>query len=130
MIALLGVTMLFLFGSAVTASADGLRGSAVTASANVLPPGAEAPCREPVAPVQASGRWIHLWLCDNGWHGQITNGAAGDWIWMRSAAGTDSGHARIAPGQTAADSGTVGQFGGPWRACGGPDGVTVCTAPN
>jgi hypothetical protein len=70
---------------------------------------------EPVGPAETHGRWVHLWLCDNGWHAQITSAAAGDSVWLTSAAGTDFGHATVRAGSTTADSATVGQTGRVFR---------------
>jgi hypothetical protein len=116
------VMTLALLGTAANANATGSSGAAGQAS-----------CREPVGAVEIFSRRVHPWLCDNGWHGQITNGATGDHIWLDSAAGTVTGHNTIAPGATSANSGTVGQFGGPWRACGRPWNLPndiVCTERN
>ena len=99
-----GMALISLLGTTVTANADD--------------PSAAAPCRRPVDSVSVHGRWIHLWLCDNGWHGQITNGATGDTVWLESAAGTVTGARKIPSGATSANTTTVGQWGGPWRACG------------
>ncbi|MEU7476072.1 hypothetical protein AB0A63_08815 [Lentzea sp. NPDC042327] len=95
-------------------------------------PASAAPCRKPVSSVSVHGRTIHLWVCDNGWHGQITGGATGDPVWLDSARNTVTGYRTIPSGATSVNTGTVGQYGGPWRACGRafnrPE--IVCTARN
>ncbi|WP_410566160.1 hypothetical protein [Amycolatopsis sp. cmx-4-61] len=108
----------------------GLLGTTVTADAS--PSSAAAPCRQPVASVSVHGRVIKLWLCDNGWHGQITNGATGDPVWLDSAHGTVTGSRKIPSGATSANTGTVNQHGGPWRACGRAFNAPeiACTARN
>jgi len=117
----LGVMALVLLGTAVTANAS--------------QSGQNLSCREPVPAVQtgSGGRWVHLWLCDNGWHGQITSVATNDSVWLVSAAGTNFGFARVPAGETSANSATVGQNGGPWRACGtlrDNKNWIACTNPN
>ena len=118
--------MPFVFGMALL----GLLGTTVTANAGAS--SAAAPCRQPVSSVSVHGRVIHLWVCDNGWHGQITNGATGDPVWLDSARGTVTGYRTIPSGGTSANTGTVGQYGGPWRACGRAFNAPeiVCTARN
>lgn len=104
----------------------------VAAAAEASPARAETTareCREPVRAVETHERWIHLWLCDDGWHGQITSAAAGDSVWLVSGAGTDYGRRTVSPGQTRVDTPSVGQFGGPWKACGRKAGeLPACTA--
>jgi hypothetical protein len=120
-VACLGLSAMALLGTAVTADAATPAGTAGQTS-----------CREPVGAREIFGRWVHLWLCDNGWHGQITSAAAEDQIWLDSAAGTVTGWNKVVAGQTSANSGTVGQHGGPWRACGraGNRLDIVCTDRN
>ena len=81
-------------------NAMALVGTAVTADASQS--GQASPCREPVGAAGVFGRSVHLWLCDDGWHGQITNGATGDEIWLDSAAGTVTNWTTIPPGNTVA----------------------------
>jgi hypothetical protein len=109
----------------------GLLGTAATANATT--PSTTQNCREPVSAVQSpSGRWVHLWLCDDGWHGQITSAASQDSIWLVSAAGTPTNFTRVRAGETSANTNPVGAFGSPWKACGTDKdnaGRTVCTNP-
>jgi hypothetical protein len=113
----------------------GMTGTATAAEAGRTgKAGQDFSCREPVGAVQTPhGRWVHLWLCDNGWHGQITSAATNDSVWLVSAADSPFGFARVAAGQTSANSATVGANGGPWKACGTwrDNAAEIrCTAPN
>ncbi|MFI6095029.1 hypothetical protein ACIA8G_05710 [Lentzea sp. NPDC051213] len=116
---------------ATAAAAMCLTGASVASAAPAgdwpWPASAEAPCRHAAPPVDNGGALIILWVCDGGWHGQITNGQAGDTVWVESAAGTEYGHRVIPQGANQIDSAEVGQWGGPWRACGRHGGSTRCT---
>lgn len=94
--------------------------------------GAMAPCR-PVHDAGRDGRTVILWSCDgtggtrNGYHGQIVNARAGDQVWLESPTGARHVY-RTAPGSGNYNTATVGDHGGPWKACiHVPRAGTTCT---
>jgi hypothetical protein len=116
----------------VLACAASLLGTASTATA--IPAGSVtdqfAACVQPVNPVPAGATLVHLFRCDDGWHGQITGATPGDEIWVTNASGQVTGWRSVPVGATSANSGTVGSHGSPWRACGKDisSGTLRCTA--
>jgi len=103
-----------------------------TASPESTSFGKAAACSQPVRPASAGAAQVHLFLCDNGWHGQITGATPGDEIWVTNASGRVTVWRSVPTGATSMNSGTVGVFGSPWRACGKDisRGVIGCTAYN
>lgn len=91
-----------------------------------------AACIQPVNPVPAGAALVHLFRCDDGWHGQITGATPGDEIWVTNASGVVTAWRTVPLGATSMNSGTVGEHGSPWRACGKDisRGVIGCTAYN
>ncbi|HEX6341247.1 hypothetical protein [Umezawaea sp.] len=127
----LSATKSFTLAGAVAAS---LLGTAVTASAapGAAPADPFAACTQPVNPVRAGSATVHLFSCSDGWHGQITGATPGDEIWVTNASGRVTGWRTVPTGASSANSGTVGTFGSPWRACGKDisAGAIGCTAYN
>ena len=118
----------------VGAVAASLLGSAVAATAAPDPATADrfAACTQPVNPVKAGSATVHLFSCSDGWHGQITGATPGDEIWVTNASGRVTAWRTVPTGSTSANSGSVGEFGSPWRACGKDrsEGAIGCTAYN
>ncbi|GAB3576380.1 hypothetical protein GCM10027445_40400 [Amycolatopsis endophytica] len=114
------------------AVAAGLLGVAAPATASQAAPAVPLACVQPVNPVRAGATTIHLFRCDNGWHGQITGATPGDEIWVTNASGRVTGWRTVPTGATSMNSGTVGTYGSPWRACGKDisTGSIGCTAYN
>lgn len=71
---------------------------------------------------------LYLWRCPTSYHGQIAGGLRGDQLYLRSGAGTTTRLVNI-PATGDYNTGTVGDFGGPWAACLKiPNRAEVCTA--
>ncbi|MFI6279741.1 hypothetical protein [Streptomyces sp. NPDC050988] len=117
---------------ATTIAAALISTSPATASPEMTPFDQAAACTQPVNPVSAGATRVHLFRCDDGWHGQITGATPGDEIWVTNASGVVTAWRTVPTGATSMNSGTVGTFGSPWRACGKDisRGVIGCTAYN
>ncbi|WP_146175035.1 hypothetical protein [Umezawaea tangerina] len=116
---------------AVVASLFGIA-SAASAAPGATPVDPFAACSQPVNPVHAGAALVHLFSCSDGWHGQITGATPGDEIWVTNASGRVTAWRTVPLGATSANSGSVGTFGSPWRACGKDisAGAIGCTAYN
>ncbi len=73
--------------------------------------------------MSAAGRTVHLWKCDGaggtrvGYHGQIVGAQAGDRLYLRSGLNAVTVPVYITKAGTYNTAATVGDNGGPWRAC-------------
>ncbi|GGK96275.1 hypothetical protein Sme01_31760 [Sphaerisporangium melleum] len=105
-----GGTLMFASPSAAAAAPAAAGGQALAA------------CRIAAGPEYLSGRTVRLWFCDgtggtaNGYHGQVLSGRAGDQLYLRSATGTITALVNV-PATGDYNTRTVGDHGGPWRAC-------------
>jgi len=98
------------------------------ATAAATEPAATAPAACVSAASRAVRSGLYLWRCPTSYHGQIVGGLRGDQLYLRSGAGTITKLVNI-PATGNYNTGTVGDFGGPWAACLKiPNQAEVCTA--
>ncbi|MDY7088535.1 MAG: hypothetical protein SYR96_25955 [Actinomycetota bacterium] len=91
-------------------------------------PAATAPAACVSAAWQPVRSGLYLWRCPTSYHGQVVGGLKGDQLYLRSGAGTITKLVNI-PATGNYNTGTVGDFGGPWAACLKiPNRAEVCTA--
>jgi hypothetical protein len=115
-------------GQAMLFTSPAVAGSAAAAPAGTVSAGDQgrAACVSAASRAVRSG--LYLWRCPTSYHGQIVGGLKGDQLYLRSGAGTITRLVNI-PATGNYNTGTVGDYGGPWAACLKiPNQAEVCTA--